>query len=161
MSFNLTTYQPHLKAAGLNIYQTYYLDGKDKEVRGSIWRQQLGVMEHKPREYLRGLLYLHTAVAAAGTVDRWGGGQEQGAGFEVDAAVCAHVAPLCLLGALGELDHFPAVGSKCAEKEQAREAGGVTISLCCPLPRRPASSRAPSTLGTAAPTRCSTPRRLP
>jgi|LauGreSuBDMM15SN_2_FD.fasta_scaffold228473_2 hypothetical protein len=30
MSFNLTTYQPHLRAAGLNIYQTYYLDARHK-----------------------------------------------------------------------------------------------------------------------------------
>lgn len=31
MSFNLSTYQPHLKEAGLNIYQTYYLDARDKD----------------------------------------------------------------------------------------------------------------------------------
>ncbi|KAG1652888.1 hypothetical protein FOA52_008851 [Chlamydomonas sp. UWO 241] len=30
MSFNLSTYQPHLKEAGLDIYQTYYLDARDK-----------------------------------------------------------------------------------------------------------------------------------
>jgi hypothetical protein len=28
MSFNLSTYQPHLRAAGLDIYQTYYLNAK-------------------------------------------------------------------------------------------------------------------------------------
>ncbi|PNW72005.1 hypothetical protein CHLRE_16g686400v5 [Chlamydomonas reinhardtii] len=32
MSFNLSTYQPHLKEAGLDIYQTYYLDAKQKHL---------------------------------------------------------------------------------------------------------------------------------
>jgi len=32
MSFNLSTYQPHLADAGLNIYQTYYLDARDKDI---------------------------------------------------------------------------------------------------------------------------------
>eukprot|EP00955_Chlamydomonas_euryale_P118483 366546-Chlamydomonas_euryale.AAC.16 len=32
MSFNLSTYQPHLKKAGLDIYQTYYLDKRDKDM---------------------------------------------------------------------------------------------------------------------------------
>lgn len=30
MSFNLTTYQPHLATAGLDVFQTYYLDAQDK-----------------------------------------------------------------------------------------------------------------------------------
>ncbi|MEW5301387.1 MAG: hypothetical protein WDW38_009596 [Sanguina aurantia] len=30
MSFNLSTYQPHLAEAGLDVYQTYYLNAKDK-----------------------------------------------------------------------------------------------------------------------------------
>jgi len=34
MSFNLSTYQPTLAAAGLDVYQTYYLDGTDKD---SLW----------------------------------------------------------------------------------------------------------------------------
>ncbi|GLC40783.1 hypothetical protein PLESTB_000023200 [Pleodorina starrii] len=33
MSFNLSTYQPHLKAAGLDLYQTYYLDSQMR----SLW----------------------------------------------------------------------------------------------------------------------------
>ncbi|GLI68131.1 hypothetical protein VaNZ11_012449 [Volvox africanus] len=32
MSFNLSTYQPHLKEAGLDIYQTYYLDAQLRQL---------------------------------------------------------------------------------------------------------------------------------
>ena len=35
MSFNLSTYQPHLRAAGLNVYQTYYLNGRCGTDRGT------------------------------------------------------------------------------------------------------------------------------
>ena len=34
MSFNLSTYQPTLAAAGLDVYQTYYLEGTDKD---TLW----------------------------------------------------------------------------------------------------------------------------
>lgn len=32
MSFNLTTYQPQLKEASMNVFQTYYLDANDKDL---------------------------------------------------------------------------------------------------------------------------------
>jgi hypothetical protein len=32
MSFNLTTYQPHLAASGVDVYQTYYLDKQVKHL---------------------------------------------------------------------------------------------------------------------------------
>ena len=38
MSFNLSTYQPHLKEAGLNIYQTYFLNGR--WVPCTLWAEQ-------------------------------------------------------------------------------------------------------------------------
>ncbi|GIL79652.1 hypothetical protein Vretimale_12249 [Volvox reticuliferus] len=51
MSFNLSTYQPHLKEAGLDIYQTYYLDAQlrhlwsdgqvdSRKVLASRWMRQ-------------------------------------------------------------------------------------------------------------------------
>lgn len=45
MSFNLSTYQPHLAEAGLDVYQTYYLNAKDKAMwtDGQVAEDKVGL----------------------------------------------------------------------------------------------------------------------
>jgi hypothetical protein len=150
MSFNLSTYQPHLKDAGMDVYQTYYLDAQVGLLgRGCEgWWRRVGMdrqatccwLEHCRLRAGTGLaaLVIDTGQRRAGVscqvparltpalacllarphaaqapVDGRAGGAGQGAGQPLDEAVCAHLDPLCLLGALGGSPGAAARSSSC------------------------------------------------